>query len=204
MSQAGLFQQFEHAPRQHAGLLLSQIEIVMGEAKVEKHELAAIAVCHGPGSFTGIRVAVAMAQGLGFALDCPVLPISSLAAMAQGAFRKYGAKHVAVVVDARMKEVYWAGYEMVDQQIPVPLIEPQLSSPQEVSFLADRSWVGIGDGWNSYSAELAINTSLDTIFSDDLFEAQDLLPLALSKLEQGERCLPGQLRPYYLRESVTK
>ncbi len=206
VSAHGLCQQSKLAPRQHAGLLITQVEGILKEASLKKEDLTAVAVCCGPGSFTGIRVAVAMAQGLAFAIGCPVIPISTLQAIAQGAFRKYDTQFAAVVIDARMDEVYWGGYEITDSHIAKEVMAPTLSKPKDVRFLSDKDWERIGNGWDVHSTDLIIGafSSSDKIFSEDILEAQDLLPLARYLLEQGKTLAPEHLAPYYLRDRVVR
>src|SRR5437868_8019064 len=100
-----LIERSELAPRRHAELILPMIESLLNEAGVSRRQLDAIAVGRGPGAFTGVRLAISVAQGLALALDIPVVPVSSLAALAQDANTKEG-ETVLAVIDARMGEIY--------------------------------------------------------------------------------------------------
>jgi tRNA threonylcarbamoyladenosine biosynthesis protein TsaB len=98
---------YEVIPRLHAQRLLPMIKQIMAEAGAPLSAIDAIAFGRGPGAFTGVRIAIGVVQGLAFGLDRPVLPVSNLAVLAQGAYRLHGARQVAAAIDARMDEVYW-------------------------------------------------------------------------------------------------
>jgi len=101
-----VIERFEIAPRRHAELALPWADAVLAEAGIAKSAIDAIAVGRGPGAFTGVRLAIAVAQGVALALDRPIVPVSTLAALAlQG-----GAPRVLAAIDARMGEVYAAAF----------------------------------------------------------------------------------------------
>ena len=101
---------YEVIPRLHAQRLLPMVQDILGEAGIALSAVDAIAFGRGPGAFTGVRIAIGVVQGLAFALQKPVLPISDLAVLAQRAHREHGAAQVAAAIDARMDEVYWGCY----------------------------------------------------------------------------------------------
>ncbi|MGB5065729.1 MAG: tRNA (adenosine(37)-N6)-threonylcarbamoyltransferase complex dimerization subunit type 1 TsaB, partial [Candidatus Competibacter sp.] len=103
-------ERYELAPRRHAALILPMIEAVLAEAGLRPAQLDAVAFGRGPGAFTGVRIAVGIAQGIAFAADLPVVPVSTLAALALGVGRETGHARLAVALDARMSEVYWGTY----------------------------------------------------------------------------------------------
>src|SRR5688572_20199128 len=95
------------APREHARLILPMCEELLAEAGIELAQLDGIGVGRGPGSFTGVRIACSAAQGLAYALDIPVSPVSTLAALAQGTMEEWDARCVLSALDARMGEIYF-------------------------------------------------------------------------------------------------
>ncbi len=105
-----VFSEFEIAPRQHTRLLPRMMDAVIAAAAIDKRQLTHCAFSNGPGAFTGIRIAAAQAQGIGIALGIPLVPVSTLAVLAQVAFDRGEAERVLVALDARMQEVYWAVY----------------------------------------------------------------------------------------------
>ena len=109
-----LEQQRIATPREQTERILPMIDELLATAGVPLEELDGIAFGRGPGSFTGLRVAAAVAQGLGLAVNLPLLPVSSLAAMAQGRWRTEGQERSLVCIDARMGEVFWGAFEVHD------------------------------------------------------------------------------------------
>lgn len=101
---------YEVIPRLHAQKLLPMIQQLLADAGTTLQAVDAIAFGRGPGAFTGVRIAIGVVQGLAFALERPVLPVSDLAVLAQRAYREHGVSQVAAAIDARMDEVYWGCY----------------------------------------------------------------------------------------------
>ena len=134
-------------PRLHAQKLLPMIKDLLAEAGVELTAVDAIAFGRGPGAFTGVRIAIGVVQGLAFALERPVLPISNLAVLAQRAYREHGATQVASAIDARMDEVYWGCYREQAGEMCLAGVEAVL--PPEVAALpvdASGEWFGAARG----------------------------------------------------------
>ena len=109
-----LFSRWEEAPRDHTRKILPMVQAVLDDAGISLSDLDAIAFGRGPGSFTGVRIGIGVAQGLAFGAGVPLIGISTLAAMAQGAYRLDGAEQVLTAIDARMNEVYFGRYELID------------------------------------------------------------------------------------------
>ena len=192
---------YEVAPRLHAQRLLPMIHDLLGEAGLALAALDAIAFGRGPGAFTGVRIAVGVVQGLAFALDKPVLPVSNLAVLAQRALREHGAQQVAAAIDARMDEVYWGCYraeqgEMRLQGVEAVLAPEQAALPRN----AEGQWFGAGTGWGAYAARIALQPAA----RDDamLPHAEDLLTLARFAWLRGEAVPAEQAQPVYLRDNV--
>src|SRR5690554_6449592 len=124
-----VFSRYAVIPRLHAQQILPMISEVLTEAGVNKSAIDAIAFGCGPGAFTGLRIAVGVVQGLAFALERPVLPVSNLATIAQRAWREHGAAQVAAAIDARMDEVYWGCYR--EQMGEMQLLGSESVQPPE-------------------------------------------------------------------------
>ena len=124
----------ELAPRRHAELVLPMAEALLAEAGIGRRQLDAIAVGRGPGAFTGVRLAVSMAQGMALGLDLPVIPISSLAALALDAPDNGAA--VLAVIDARMGEVYAASYRRGADDTVQALDEERVCAPDVLQLLS--------------------------------------------------------------------
>ncbi len=141
-----VFSEFEIAPRQHTRLLPRMMDAVIAAAAIDKRQLTHCAFSNGPGAFTGIRIAAAQAQGIGIALGIPLVPVSTLAVLAQVAFDRGEAERVLVALDARMQEVYWAVYNR-DASGLAELDEVELLSPIGEVRADDRVDYGCGHGW---------------------------------------------------------
>jgi tRNA threonylcarbamoyladenosine biosynthesis protein TsaB len=191
---------YEVIPRLHAQRLLPMIKTLMAEAGIGMSALDAIAFGRGPGAFTGVRIAIGVVQGLAFALDKPVLPVSNLAALAQRAWREQGARQVASAIDARMDEVYWGCYSEVAGEMR--LIGAEAVMPPEQAGLpadAQGEWFGSGTGWG-YAERIPVRVSgLDASL---LPHAQDLLTLAGLAWQRGEAVQADDAQPVYLRDKV--
>ncbi len=123
-----VLERYEIAPRRHAVLILPMVEAVLAEAGLTMNQLDAIAVGRGPGAFTGVRIAIGIAQGLAFAGDLPVVPVSTLAALALGAAREMGQTRIATALDARMGEIYWGTWAVSDDGVAL-LGEERVCAP---------------------------------------------------------------------------
>ena len=105
-----VIERYALAPRQHAVLILPMIESLLLEAGISVAQLDALAFGRGPGSFTGVRIAASVIQGIAFAADLPVLPVSTLATLALGGMRITDKTQVMAALDARKSEIYWGCY----------------------------------------------------------------------------------------------
>ena len=141
-----VFSEFEIAPRQHHRLLPGMMDQVLARSGVGKQALTHCAFANGPGAFTGIRIAAAQAQGIGMALNIPLLPISTLAVLAQACFERSDCNRSLVALDARMQEIYWAVYRRDQDQCARLEGEEQLCAVDRVR-IADGVDCGAGHGW---------------------------------------------------------
>ncbi|ORT50367.1 hypothetical protein ST37_10890 [Vibrio sp. qd031] len=200
-----LYSRSEFAPRGHADNVLPMVEAVLAEAKLRLSDLDALAFGRGPGSFTGVRIGIGMAQGLAFGADLPMIGISTLEAMAQASFRVHGASHVVCAIDARMSEVYWGRFVRqsdghwapMDQEcvIPPATLAEQLSSDSS-------TWTQAGTGWAAYQEPLS-QLPLSTVAGEVLYpEAEDIVILAKHAYSKGEVTAAEASEPTYLRDNV--
>jgi tRNA threonylcarbamoyladenosine biosynthesis protein TsaB len=188
-------------PREQTQAILPHVQALLAEAGVALADLDGIAFGRGPGSFTGLRVATAVAQGLGMAADLPLFPISSLAAIAQGLWRDHGIERSLVCVDARMGEVYWGRYAIRDALAALEGAEA-LGAPEDVRWAGPAPWSAVGSGFAVYASSLAVLArSAARVLSDVRPSAGDLLPLALDDLAHGRGSSVEDALPVYLRRA---
>jgi len=194
----------EIAPRKHAELILPMADELLTEAGLKPNQLEGVAFGRGPGSFTGLRIASGVAQGIAFAADIPVAPISSLATLAQAAYIEYGAENVLAVIDARKSEVYWGMYVIDKQGIMRCDGEEHLSAPKEVSLPDAGHWYGVGSGWATYAEVLTaqLGEKLENYQDDKYPQASAMIPLALAAFAEGEIVSAENALPVYLRNKV--
>jgi tRNA threonylcarbamoyladenosine biosynthesis protein TsaB len=187
------------AGRRHSELLLPMIEQVLAEAEIALAQVDGIAFGAGPGSFTGLRIACGVAQGLAFAADLPVIGVSTLEAMAQ----KSDAKKVIVALDARMGEIYHAAYQRsVDNWQTVSV--PTLCLPHQAPAISGDHWIGCGSGFDTYDKELSTlyNGHIDQISYKLYPHAQEIAQLALPRFTDGSDADPSNAAPIYIRNKV--
>ena len=189
---------YEVIPRLHAQKLLPMIKQLLADAGVALSAVDAIAFGRGPGAFTGVRIAIGVVQGLAFALERPVLPVSNLAALAQGALRQHGVTQVAAAIDARMDEVYWGGYQAHEGEMRLAGQEVVVA-PERVVLPAGGEWYGAGTGWG-YAERLAVQVAAHDVTA--LPSALDVLSLAGYAWARGEAVAAEQAQPVYLRDNV--
>ena len=193
---------FRISPRRHTELILPMVDELLHEANIHMQDLDVIAFGRGPGSFTGVRIAIGIIQGLAFAHDTPVIPISSLNALAQHYADRH--THVATAIDARMQEIYWGLFKRNGQGMMQQVMEEVVCSPTSLPELPEGDWFGAGTGWNAYHEELKSQFNSHLIgYSDDVFpSAKDIIPLAKSAYIEGN-IIPVELAlPVYLRNKV--
>jgi tRNA threonylcarbamoyladenosine biosynthesis protein TsaB len=192
-------------PREHAQRLLGLIDGLMLEAAVSLHDLDAIAFGCGPGSFTGIRIATSIAQGLAFGAGLPVVPISTLRAIAWMTVQQFDAQKVMVALDARQHEVYWGCYVEDKQQLMKLQGEEGVYAPDAVPLPKNLThWVGAGPGWQAYQGLLTAHTEnkQQAFYEDILPEAEAIVQLALVDFAHGLAIPADQAHPTYLRHKI--
>jgi len=187
----------EEAGQRHSELILAMVDATLAEARCALRELAEIAFGAGPGSFTGLRIACGVAQGLAFGAQKPVRAVSSLLALAQAS----GRNAVLVALDARMSEVYWAAYRRDgDCGRWQEIVSPQVSSPSAVSPPQGSDWIAVGDGFAAYPALAARIGSTMPIDPDVRVTARAIGELAL--IEEGSLGDAAAAMPHYIRDKV--
>lgn len=194
---------FRHAPRLQTELLLPMAEEVLAEAGLTLAQLDALAYSRGPGAFTGVRIAAAAVQAFAFARDLPVLAVSSLQTLAQGAWRVHGAARVLAVFDARMNEVYAGGYALADGLMQ-PVDAECLCAPAALPAALRGDWFAAGNGVAAYADVLQQQCRFSGSDAMLFPSAEDVLPLALA-LQARAGGQPAELAlPVYLRDEVWK
>ncbi len=198
-----VIERYQWAPRRHAELILPMIETVLAEAGLSPTQLDALAFGRGPGAFTGVRIAAGVAQGIAFAAELPVVRISTLAAMAQGMIREQSATQVAVAIDARRREVYWASYQASEQGGVILLGEEQVCAPTLVPLLESGTWIGAGSGWTAYGEMLSQRLGIENYWEERYPQAGDIALLGALAYQRGDAVTVEQALPVYLRDKVT-
>ena len=186
-------------PREQTERLLPLVDDLLGAAAVTVASLDGIAFGRGPGSFTGLRIAAAVAQGLAAARNVPLLPVSSLLCLAQRVWRSERVTRTLVCVDAHMGEVYWAEFEVRDGAIRSAGDE-RLGAPSEVVAPTGAQWTAVGDGFAAHREALASVLAAATRELPDVEPAaEDLFPAASAALMAGTISLARDALPVYLR-----
>jgi len=203
-----VMERFEIAPRRHTELVLPWAGELLAEAGIAKSQLDAIAVGRGPGAFTGVRLAVALVQGMALALDKPVLPISTLASLALPAMPSDLAQQqdlrVLAAIDARMGELYLGLFRGDSRQLLTGVGEEWMASTAAPALALDFPVVGVGSGFAADSQALvaALGGRLASFDSNALPHAADVARLAALAFERGEAIAADLLEPAYLRNKV--
>jgi len=191
--------------RAHTRLILPMVESVLQQANIELADVDALAFGRGPGAFTGVRIATGIVQGLALAADKPVIPVSTLAALAQQTWVEQQAENVLVAIDARMSEVYWGAYTLRDGYMQLTG-EEWVVAPEDAPLPTGEGWHATGSGWAAY--ETALKTRFATQvsgFSADLLpSAAYIAELAVQAYQRGEMVDAADALPVYLRNKVAQ
>ena len=199
-----VYERHDIAPRRHAELILPMVDGVLAQAGLGLSDLDAIAFGRGPGAFTGVRIAAGVTQGLALGAGLPIIPLSSLATLAQGAIAQPAT--LLPAIDARMGEIYWATYEAAQDGLARLVSEERVTPPDVVKVAADKRIFGVGSGWKTYRATLErlLDKQVSGIDPKRFPLAKDMLPLA-AKEYNDRRCVSAeQALPVYLRDNVVK
>lgn len=196
-------ERFMVIPKQHTNFILPMVDELLAEAKLSFKQLDAIAFGSGPGSFTGVRLAVSIAQGFAFAANLPVIGVSTLRALAQEVFVEFNHPRVLVVQDARMQEVYFGEY-LVDAIGIMRAVRPDsLVKPGEMPEICGENLVGVGSGFDVYVDVLAkIDNPNFKIIDKRYVQAKYIVQLAADDFAKGLAITAEEALPIYLREKV--
>ena len=188
-----------HAVQRHSELVLPMIGELLAAAGLMPRQLDVVAFGAGPGSFTGLRIACGVAQGMAFGADIPVVPIGTLVALAE----ESGASQVIACIDARMGEIYHATYVRQDAQW-IELSAPAVCKPLDAPAVDGEGWVGVGSGFIAHGEVLKkhYGRGLERVDSTLHPHARAMVRLALPELLAGRGLPPEQATPLYVRDKV--
>lgn len=189
----------EHAGQRHSERVLPMINTLLNDAGLKPVDLDGVAFGAGPGSFTGLRIACGVAQGLAFGLDVPVVAVGTLEALAECA----GVPRVAACLDARMAEIYFAAYERSGDDWKT-LVEPCLCDPAAAPLLSGAGWVGCGSGFDRYADVLGqrFGGGLDAIKPGLFPHAREIARIGVRRFAAGQYLSADQAAPLYIRDKV--
>jgi tRNA threonylcarbamoyladenosine biosynthesis protein TsaB len=187
---------------QHSERILLMVDALLADAGLVLTQLDALAFGRGPGSFTGLRIGAGVTQGLAFGADLPVVPVSSLAALAQGV----DAPKVLAAFDARMHQVYWGAYQRGPEGLVTPVMAEAVVEPAQAPLPAGHVWVVAGSGWDAYKSiwEPRIRQHGSIGLSGVVPHARDVAILATAQFQAGEVVAPEFAVPIYIRDDVAK
>lgn len=197
-----IIDRFIIAKQQHTKFILPMIHELLACAQLNLNKLDAIAFGCGPGSFTGVRLASSITQGLAVAANLPVLKISTLRILAQEALIAYKKNRIFVAQDARMQEVYWGEYQADLTGIMQSKIPDKLIAPQNIKIKSNQDVFGIGDAWEVYAEVLTKRCNIQTLDIAIYPKAKYLIQLALDDFKKNLAVSAQEALPVYLREEV--
>lgn len=195
-----LMEREDKAVNRHSNIVLGLINELLAEAGISLTQLDLIVNDVGPGSFTGIRIGMGVAQGLAYGADLPVLGVDALLTLAQGV-KKNSKDDILAAIDARMGQIYWAQYIQHSNSLELK-DRLHLSDPGQIN-MPDQHVYGVGSGWDEYADVLGSQFAVSGY-------APKCFPLARHGLELGLQIAKskwvsaGELLPMYLRNDVAK
>ncbi|MEH6561727.1 MAG: tRNA (adenosine(37)-N6)-threonylcarbamoyltransferase complex dimerization subunit type 1 TsaB [Marinobacter sp.] len=201
-----VIEKFEIAPRGHTRLLMPMVRELLAEQGLRPNDLDALAFACGPGSFTGVRIATGVIQGLAWGLSLPVVPVSSLEAVAFGAIEAMQVSEgggIAVAFDARMSELYWGCFRN-RSGLPELQGEERVCPPSNVVLEADITrWDGAGRGW-AFRADMPeeVSSKINSVDETLIPRASWVARLAAVKFDNGLAVPAEQAQPVYIRDEV--
>ena len=208
-SDGGVKESVSLLAREHTQHILPMIDTLLRDSGLALSELDAIAYGCGPGSFTGLRICLSIAQGLAYGADLPLVAVSSLEAMARGAVRLRQLTNTATntmivpAIDARMHEVYWSAYFVNTEGVLEAVLPEQVATPeqcrQQLLNLSCDVVLGLGSGWADEVLQQLSGHQRET---DHFPQAYDIAEIAVSRYVKGESVQPLMAQPTYLRNEI--
>ena len=205
LNDKGVFEETIISPREHTQRLLPMVEGILKAQNTALADVDGIAYGAGPGSFTGLRICLSVAQGLAYGVACPLIAVSSLLAMAATACRNQTfdtGSIIIPVIDARMDEVYWSAYRLEQSGQLTPLVDQSVSAPELcaefVNSVSSHNVVAMGNGWQYEALSTLANANLDAYPS-----AHDIALIGSAQFAAGELVNPLDASPTYLRNEVS-
>jgi len=200
-----VIERFKVAPREHGDLILPMVDELLHEAGIPLTQLDALAFGRGPGSFTGVRMATGVVQGLAFSADLPVAAVSTLSAVAQQVVAEAGDKTIYCALDARMGEVYWCEYKVLNGCLQA-VSDEKVIAPNRLQVEPVTAAIGIGHGWDTYGEELSqiVQAGQLDLLPAALPRAREVVQLACNMVENGQLVSAENALPVYLRDNVAK
>ncbi len=185
--------------QKHSEMLMPMLDKLLREAGVKISHLDGIAFGMGPGSFTGVRIACGVTQGLALGANLPVVGVCTLEALAEGV----GKPRVIAALDARMGEVYHAAYIKKNEGW-VSEREPSLCKPEQAPRLDGKDWFGAGSGFATHGEQLGLRYTgnLEGVDETAIPQAAAIAILATARFAAGEGTDAAQALPLYLRNKV--
>jgi tRNA threonylcarbamoyladenosine biosynthesis protein TsaB len=199
----GISERIELAPRMHAELILPFVRSLLDEAGLDIGDLDAIAFGRGPGSFTSLRIGIGAVQGLAWGAELPVVPVSSLAAVAQQVVTREGVR-IVVAMDARMSEIYTCTYETDESGLVRQLDQEVVCPPADLNLGNPGAYTGAGNGWLQYPELVSLAGQLDQMLPDVWPTASAVCQLAGDWLKQNNALPAAQAQPVYIRNQVAQ
>jgi len=198
-----VFTDIRASERSHSRDILPAISSLLEVNGLTFEQLDYIIFGEGPGSFTGLRIAVGVVQGLGYGLEIPVVPVCSLACLAQSSYQKYGNEYNVVALHARKEEVYLGVYK-IEKHIAKPITTEKVLDVNRIDFELTGDWIGVGDGW-MFREQLEKSLNIDMLGIDTNIQLQPtaLLTLGAASFKKGDFIDALSARPKYLRENIS-
>jgi tRNA threonylcarbamoyladenosine biosynthesis protein TsaB len=201
---------FELCPQSHSLKLLPMVDQILTQAGIKLAQLDGLVFGQGPGSFTGVRIGIGVAQGLAFAADLPLVGVSTLQTLAQLGYQQSGKQTVVAAIDARMGEVYNGIYQLNAEQLMMPVGAETVLTPEQ--FISHCQQFGVteqtpaytvGTGWDAHAAsfmKLSTNPGAIQVLYP---QAEAMLALALPKFNANDTVTAEQAQPVYVRDTVS-